>query len=170
MNFALRQTDHTYLTALKSQKLIGNRIVESECQYLNRKGRKRTIGHARPTDSNRPTFWRSLIRVFVDHMKKLCILGYPKCAQLWFWSACAHELVWIFAGRCTKVRFLTLRLICFPFPLDGFSNVSKYRWIEKKAREPGYISTCRLFYFAWWASYINHGLTKRLLQDCFITI
>ena len=33
---------------------------------------------------------RSLIRVFVVRMKKLCLLGYPKCAQWRFWSDCAN--------------------------------------------------------------------------------
>ena len=41
-------------------------------------------------DSNPPAYPRSLIRVFVVHTKKLCILGYPKCAQWRFWSDCAN--------------------------------------------------------------------------------
>ena len=32
-------------------------------------------------DSNQPAHLRSLIRVFVVHMKTLCVLGDPKCAQ-----------------------------------------------------------------------------------------
>ena len=32
-------------------------------------------------DSNQPAHPRSLIRVFVVRLKKLCILGYPKCAM-----------------------------------------------------------------------------------------
>ena len=32
-------------------------------------------------DSDQPAHPRSLIRVFVVRMKKLCILGYPKCDQ-----------------------------------------------------------------------------------------
>ena len=40
-------------------------------------------------NSNQPAYPRSLIRVFVLRMKKLCILGYPKCAQWRFWSDCA---------------------------------------------------------------------------------
>ena len=34
---------------------------------------------------------RSLFSVFVIHIKKVCILGYPKCAQWRFWSDCANE-------------------------------------------------------------------------------
>ena len=37
-------------------------------------------------NSNQPAHPRSLIRVFISQMKKLCILGYPKCAQWRFWS------------------------------------------------------------------------------------
>ena len=32
-------------------------------------------------DSDQPAHPRSLIRVYVVRMNKLCILGYPKCAQ-----------------------------------------------------------------------------------------
>ena len=41
-------------------------------------------------DSNQPAHPRSLSRVFVSRMKKLCILGYPKIAQGRFWSDCAN--------------------------------------------------------------------------------
>ena len=41
-------------------------------------------------DSNRSAHPRSLIRVFVVRKKKLCILGYPKCAQRRFRSDCAN--------------------------------------------------------------------------------
>ena len=40
-------------------------------------------------DSNQPAHLRSLIRVFEAHMKLLCVLGYPKCAQWIFRSDCA---------------------------------------------------------------------------------
>ena len=48
------------------------------------KRQKQIFWHARPTHP------RSLIRVFVVRMKTICILGYPKCAQLRFWSDCAN--------------------------------------------------------------------------------
>ena len=35
-------------------------------------------------------FARSLIRVRYSHMKKLYILGHPKCVQWRFWSDCAY--------------------------------------------------------------------------------
>ena len=41
-------------------------------------------------DSNQPARPRSLIRVFIVRMNKLCILGNPKCAQWRFWSDCAN--------------------------------------------------------------------------------
>ena len=34
---------------------------------------------------------RSLIRLLVIRMKKLCTVGYPKCAQGRFWSDCARN-------------------------------------------------------------------------------
>ena len=68
-------------------------------------------------DSSQPAHPRCLIRVFVVRMKKLCILGYPKCAHWRFRSACAKAF-WIFAGRkCPKVLFLMFRCsyICIHF-------------------------------------------------------
>ena len=54
-------------------------------------------------DTNQPAHSRSLISVYFVHMKKLCILGYSKCAQGKFW---------IFAVLTfPKVLFLSLRLI-----------------------------------------------------------
>ena len=40
-------------------------------------------------DSNQPAHPRSLIRVFVVHMKKHCILGYSKCTQRRFLLDCS---------------------------------------------------------------------------------
>ena len=45
---------------------------------------------ASSNDSDQPLYSRCLIRVFVVRMKKLCILGYPKCAQCIFWLDCAN--------------------------------------------------------------------------------
>ena len=44
--------------------------------------RKPTVWLVLITKTNQPAQIRSLICVFVVHMKKLCIIGYPKCA-LW---------------------------------------------------------------------------------------
>ena len=54
-----------------------------------------------------------LTRVFVVHMKELCIIGYSEYAQWRFWlNAQMLRLVWIFAGRtCPKIQFFTLRFI-----------------------------------------------------------
>ena len=41
--------------------------------------RKHTFWHVHPMNSNQPAHPHSLIRVFAVCMKKLCILGYPKC-------------------------------------------------------------------------------------------
>ena len=41
-------------------------------------------------DSNKPADLCSLIRVFIVRMNKLCITGYPKCAQWRFWSECTN--------------------------------------------------------------------------------
>ena len=41
-------------------------------------------------DSNQPVHSRSVIRVFVVRIKKLCTLGYPNCVQRRFWSDCAN--------------------------------------------------------------------------------
>ena len=44
-------------------------------------------------DSNQPAHSCSLIRDFVVCMKKLCIIGYPKCAHWRFWSDCVKVQV-----------------------------------------------------------------------------
>ena len=46
-------------------------------------------------------FWT----VFIIRMRKLCILGYPKCAQWMLWSDCANS-----GHIYLKVGFLTLWL------------------------------------------------------------
>ena len=75
-------------------------------------------------DTNQLVNPRSLIRALVVRIKKVCILGCPKCAKCRVWSDCANvqslirlremrRLIWIFAGRIyLKVRFLPLGLVC----------------------------------------------------------
>ena len=41
-------------------------------------------------DSDQTAHPRSLIRVFVVRLRKLCILDYPKCTEWRFWSDCAN--------------------------------------------------------------------------------
>ena len=55
--------------------------------YISHNLRKRTFRYVRLTKAAHP---RCLIRVFIVRTKKLCILGYPKCAQWRFWSDCAN--------------------------------------------------------------------------------
>ena len=75
---------------------------------MTRNVRKRTFWNVRPTKTQNSLRIRAVWSVFVVCMMKLCILGYPKCAQWRFWSAC-----WIFAGRtCPEVHSLTFRFIC----------------------------------------------------------
>ena len=106
-------------------------------------------------DSDRTAHSRSLIRVFVVRMKKLCILGYPKCAQRRFRSACTNEmrrLIWIFAGRaCPKVRFLTLKLICGPPSESVFEQMQAVQF-----RMSLHIST------VWWGP----SLSYQIITSC----
>ena len=59
---------------------------------LSRYVRKHVFWHGFPTTTNQPVHPRSLIRVFVISMKKLCILGYPYCTLWRFWSDCKNVL------------------------------------------------------------------------------
>ena len=61
--------------------------------------------HPRNEDSNLHAHLCSLIRVFVVGMKKLCFLGYPKCAQGSFW-ACMNvqadlNIGWTYMSKAT---------------------------------------------------------------------
>ena len=62
------------------------------CQCRNEPQRQKTyrLTCAPKKDSDQPAHPRSLIKVFVVRMKKLCIPGYPKCVQGRFWSGCAN--------------------------------------------------------------------------------
>ena len=101
---------------------------------------------------NQPAHPDSLIRVFVVHMQKHCILAYPKSAQWRFWSACA-TLIWIFAVRMSFVRryiFASYSFQCIcnqtakPWPVhmhrrqtewgDTFQTVSN--WVEPREYVP----------------------------------
>ena len=80
--------------------------------YKPQRGKPYPLKCAPNEDSGQPAYPRSLIRAFVVRMKKLCITGYPKCAQGRFWSDCANaqagpNLCW---AHVRKVRFLTFRL------------------------------------------------------------
>ena len=55
--------------------------------------------------TNQPMHLCSLIRVFLVHMKKLCILGYPKCAQVSVNAQADPNLCWahMFKGMFSNV-------------------------------------------------------------------
>ena len=63
--------------------------------YMSYTFRKRIFGHihASNADSDQTAHPRSLIRIFVACVKKLCIICYPQYAQLRFWSDCANSQV-----------------------------------------------------------------------------
>ena len=80
-------------------------------------------------DSDQTAHTRSLIRVFVVRMKKLCILNYPKCAKWKLWSDWANAQVdlnlrWAHMSEGTftdvAVYFLTKPLKYLPFTETRF--------------------------------------------------
>ena len=101
-------------------------------------------------DSNQTAHLRSLIRVFVVRMKKLCILSYPKCAQwnVWsdsvFWSTCQKayfpfrqkkkkkkKIVWTFwCYSCLGHRICNLssNSINFPYFINRVPTVVVWRF------------------------------------------
>ena len=80
-----------YQCCVLSGKILQNRFCwMSEVQRLIKTIWAKTWGNV-PSDMWDHT--RSVIRVFVVHMKKLCILSYPKCAQWKFWLYCANAQV-----------------------------------------------------------------------------
>ena len=89
--------------------------IEPQCEKMY------LLPCAHNEDSNQPAHSRSLIRVLVVRMKKVCNLGNPKCdhkdsEQI----ALMRRLILIFTERTSpKVRFLMLRLNL----LDAFSYI-----------------------------------------------
>ena len=73
--------------------------------------RKRTFWHVRPTKTQINILHPyHLIRGFVVRMKKLCILGCPKCVRWRFWSDCANVQfsdveAHLSAHRCAKCAY-----------------------------------------------------------------
>ena len=56
--------------------------------------------------------------IFIVHMKKLCILGYPKFSWCRFWSDSMNaQVIWIFAGH-------TYLKVCFLFAAQIFNFIS----------------------------------------------
>ena len=52
--------------------------------------RKCTFWHVHPTKIQISLRIRAIWLVFIVHMKKHCIIGYPKCTQWRFWSDCMN--------------------------------------------------------------------------------
>ena len=76
---------------LMNKWLANNGGNHSSVTILSRIVRNCTFMTCAPNkDSNQYTHPHSLTRVFVGCMKKLCILGYPKCAQCRFLSDSAN--------------------------------------------------------------------------------
>ena len=74
--------------------------MKGQSKYLVRNVKIHIFWHVRQTHP------RSLIRVFVFRLKKLCILDISKCAQWRFWSDCANaqadlNLRWSHMGEGT---------------------------------------------------------------------
>ena len=82
------------ITLRMRRQVFGIAIFCDKLPFLkvNEPQREKTylLTYAPNEDSNQPAHPRSLIRVFVVRMNKLCILGYPKRAQWRFWSDCAN--------------------------------------------------------------------------------
>ena len=81
-------------------------------------------------NSNQPTHPHCLIRVFVFRLKKVFILYYPKCAQWWFWSACANvqadlNLHWAHMSRGMFSDVMTHSVFSAPFVLHTFVQMCK---------------------------------------------
>ena len=78
-------------------------------QHLNRNVRKRTFWHVRPAKTQISLRICAVWPVFVVRMKKLCILGYPKCVQWRFWSDCAN------AQADLNFRWPHMSKVTFPY-------------------------------------------------------
>ena len=118
-------------------------------------------------NKNQLAHLHSLSRVFIVCMKKLCILGYPKCVQWRFWSACANAqadqnlrwvhifedfLFWLIYKDLCKKRALMLHVsykgLCQPAPvhclirtfIPYLQNQWKPEYIDKQ-RDPGWADT-----------------------------
>ena len=67
-------------------------LASSWSTYESQREKTYLLTCAPYADSKQPTHQRSMIRVFVDFMKKLYILGYPKCVSEDFDQTVAHSI------------------------------------------------------------------------------
>ena len=96
---------------LKIHKKIAIRIRLAFPSFERQRVRTYLLTYAPNEDSDQLAHSRSLIRVFVVRMKKVWILGYPKCAQWRFWSDCANaqadlNLRWAHMSKGTFYDFV----------------------------------------------------------------
>ena len=66
--------------------------------------------HVRLTRTQISLHIRTVWTVLLVRMKKLCILGYPKCAQLRFWSDCANPEAYQYLNVCW-VHMIRVRIM-----------------------------------------------------------
>ena len=74
------------VSLLKLVKIYNSQDV----RYLSCNDRKHTFWHVRSTNAQITLRICTVIRNFIDRMKKPCIFGYPKYAQWRYWSDCAN--------------------------------------------------------------------------------
>ena len=107
---------------------------------LSRSMRKRTFSHVRPTKTDQPALPRSLIRVFVVHMKKLCILGYmyPNApSDDSNQTVPMRRMIWDFAGCTCEGMLSDVAEHFFFYDFTFYGRVSDViaRWrIKRKTR------------------------------------
>ena len=76
-------------------------------------------------------------RVFIVHKKKLCILGYPKCAQWRFWSDCANAQSDLKIRRAPMSDVVVHMTICLELFCDRGTILEMFlKWIKRWCTHP----------------------------------
>ena len=106
-------------------------------------------------ESDQPAHPRSLIRVFVVRMIKLCTLGYPKCAQGRFWWDCADaqadlsfRRAHMFESTFSEAASHIFSVSSFPSHTAGAARTDK---AELRGRHMGKMT----FTLKWWERRTN---------------
>ena len=111
--------------------------------------------HMRQTKTQISLCIRAVWSVFVVHMKILCILGYPKCAQRRFWSDCT------FAQSDQNLRWAHI-------PESTFSDVT----VQVSNREDSdqtvlwalsWLTVRMFWWYEWYKTYIREVTSKLFL-------
>ena len=81
---------------------------------MSRNVRKRTFWDVHPTKTQISLRIRSLISFFAVRVRNRCILAFPKCAQLRFWSDCtnAESSLGAQIRTCVFWRYWSYNIIC----------------------------------------------------------